>query len=425
MGYKSRLEYVTKALHMHGIDPTKHLDKFGYAMWTLLVRSAWQGTYTNIYTPLDPNTGQIPPSLLGWEKKVIKHGDNSVNVWFSPNVYLAMLRFFSTKVCHQPSPNVPGPRLPTPDVACQYVINKIPILYVDYSTIVGWMYAGPNQPGDRPLDLQLRDWENGVMLSRIRLPNSNITEEVIREYERKLGIKIPRGYYWVAYQATLMELPGALATADRAVVSITVKDECTKVLGHNIWCPSPTKVLAQTVQELAGYISPLGFVVDTNYQYEYGGHKLTGPAIVKAGDDTYTVLVPIARQGSLFIELIPAVVYGIIILSALVLVYMTVAKWESVQVIYAEANRERAEAYQQYVNFVANMCHDPNNPACQKALDNITIVANASKPSGGSGGAGGGFGDLFGNIEKLILIGAGAFLAVKLLPGLLNRGERR
>ena len=421
MDYKSRLDYVEKALNMHGIDPSKHLDKLGYAMWVLLVKAAWQGTYLNIYTPLDPDTGEIPQSSLGWKKKTIKHGNNSVNVWFSPNVYEVMFRFFATKVCHQRSPNVPGPRLPTPDVACQYVINKIPILYVDYSTIVGWMYAGPNQPGDRPLDLQLQDWKNGVMLSRIRLPNSNITEETIQEFERKLGIKIPRGYYWVAYQASLMQLPGSLATADRAVVAITVGDECTKILGHKIRCPSPSKVLAQTVREFANYVAPLGFVVDTNYQYEYAGHRFTGPAIVKSGDDTYTVLVPIVRQGSLALPVV-AIVYGIIILSALVLVYMMVAKWESVQVIYAEAEKQRSEAYQQYINLVTNLCHDPNNPACQQALQNVTAVANASKSGGGSGGGSGG---LFGDIEKLILVGAGAMLAVKLLPELLNRGERR
>lgn len=415
MDYKSRLDYVTNGLKMHGIDPAKPMGKLDYAMWVLLVKGAWQGTYLNIYTPLDVDTGKIPAQVPGWKKKVIKQGQGVVNVWTSPNVYEAMMRFFSTKVCHQRSPNVPGPRLPVPDVACQYVINQIPVLYVDYSTVIGWEYAGKEQPPARPLNLQLQDWENGVMLSRLRLPNSNVTEEDIKELEQKLGIKIPRGYYWVAYQASLMQLPGSLATANRAVVAITVKDECVRVLGHKIRCPDPAKLLAETVNRFCSYVAPLGFVVDWSYRYTYNGKEFTGPVILKAGEDTYTVLVPIVRQGSLDIPVV-ALVYGIVLLSALIIAYFIVAKWESVQVVYAEADKARAEAYQQYINFVTNLCRDPNNPACQQALKNVTAVAGASKPGGGSSGAE----SLLGGIEKLILVGAGAFLAVKLLPELVG-----
>lgn len=417
MSYKDRMSYV-EAVGLTPVDPSKPMDKLTYALWVLLARGAWQDTYRATYVPFDVETGEIPEAKPSWKKKTI-HGENGdVALWTSPNLWLAMYQYFSHEVCGQKSPNAHGPVLPVPDVGCVNVIDAVPVLFVDYSTVIGFKYAGPNQPPERELKDQVTDWQNGVMLSRLRLPNASVPEETIQEFEQKFGVTIPRGYYWVAYQASLMTPPGVLLNSNRAVLAVTVEDECQKVLGIIKKCPKMEDVLARAVQETAKMVAPLGFVVDTTYEYTYAGQKLRGPYIVKNHDGTYTVLVPVVKAGSLGPELMP-VVYVLVALAVIVIAIAFAVKVVRVDAIYAEADKKRAEAFSQYINFVTSACSDPNNPACQELLKHVTDVANATKPSGGSGGGGGG--SALDKMANFIMLGVGAVVAVSVAKALSSK----
>jgi len=382
--YASRMAYV-EAVGLEPIDPSK-MDKRTALLWILLSQAAFQQTYRAIYTPLDVDTGQLPGAKPNWKQKLITQGNGKVAVWTSPNLWLATMQFYTQRICGHKSPNLPGPALPVPDTACIDIIEKLPTLMVDYSVVIGYKYAGTERPPDRPLEAQLKDWENGVMLARVQLPNDNVPEEKLEEYEQKWGVKLPRGWYWVAYEASYLLLPGALATANFAVLAVTVKDACKKYLfGLVKKCPKMDEVLRQTVAAMSKELTPLGFVIDTTTAYTYNGMELKGPYIVKAGSDTYTVVLPVRRTGSLAIP-VALIVYAVIIALALIVAYAIAVEIEKVQAVYAVAELKRSEAYEQYVNFVTSVCKDPHSPICQKALENITPVANASKPSGPSSG---------------------------------------
>ncbi|WP_456471681.1 hypothetical protein [Methanocaldococcus sp.] len=97
-------------------------------------------------------------------------------------------------------------------------------LYVDYRHPIAYAYAGLRKPADRPLSLQIKDWEHGYMLGRM-------------SKERRLGFMKVRVWYWVKFPARLETIPPLYAIhhtqhhthAEKTVEKIIGKQNIEKI----------------------------------------------------------------------------------------------------------------------------------------------------------------------------------------------------
>ena len=401
-----RFDYI-RGIGLIPLDPSKPMGELEATLKLLFQRIAFQGAHRVAYVPFDPNTGAIPSSTPGWKRRIVSGTEGKAAIVESPNVWALMFQKCSHRVC-------PHADHPVPDVACQTVIDCVPMLFVEYASVLGYSYAGNEEPPARSLEQQWIDWQNGVMLARVKIPNPAIPESLV-EYYRQHGIDIVEGWYWVAYQASLAQVPSALLSASFAVMAFDVEDECQKIMGVVKRCPKMSDVLSRAVQTVNSELMPLGFSVDTSTPYTYGGRQLKGPYIVKLSDTKYRLIVPVRKVGSMDLPLVPILI-AIAFIFAAIVAYAITVKWSSVQVLYAEGEKMRSQAYEQYINYVTTVCKDPNSEACRQALNHIDAVAGASKSGGGGGGS-----SLGGEFEKLLLLGFGGLLAVELLPRLIPR----
>jgi len=414
MDFKSRLDYV-RAVGLKAFDVAKPMSRLDSALqWVLAFAAKQGGAYRNVYVPIDVKTGQLPHSEPGWKKITVGQGEGAANVWTSPNVWLIMMRHFTHKICPR------GP-LPTPEAACRTVYEAVPVLIVDYSVPLGYMYAGTERPPDRPLDAQLTDWQNGVELARVHLPNDSVTEEELEKFEAEAGVKIPRGWYWVAYEASLLLPPGDLLDAERALITVTLRVECKKYLfGAIKRCPSDSEIVSKAIAYVQRMLSPLGFTIDTSRTYTVDGRTLRGPAIIKKANGEATVAVPVVRAGSLGPEVV--VFYALVLLIAALIAYAVVIYVKDVAVTYARAAEKRAETFAQYVSLVSAICQaDPDSPACANLTKNVSAVAAASKAGSPSHKTGG----LLKDAETLAKIGIGAILAYAVYKAVSGYKEGR
>ena len=251
--------------------------------------ATFRGKAVHIYTPFDPNTWKIPANTSEFIGKDV----GTAYVWFSPNIYGLFLSNYVKKDEH----------------GSAYFVN-FPVLVVDYMTPVSVIYSGQDMPGPRPIDLQLKDWRSGVMWSRRRL-SETITVEGCEYAEWAPGdYCLPKefmyraGWYWVGYQARLIDLPATLIAGVSDVLVFEYKKPNSvvfKVPGFSSVADYliKRKLNSDGVAELKQFLSAFGYTIDEDATYVTKSGKPAHGITVEEAGDVYRIYLPVKKVGSL------------------------------------------------------------------------------------------------------------------------------
>jgi len=376
------------------------------------------GWGTVMYVPFDPETFQIPSQVLStYKEKVI--GD--IRVRYSPNVHRIFLQYY----------------VKTDEQGRQYA-TMFPVLLVDYKTATHLLYAGLNKPEDRPLETQYREWKSGVMWGRY--PSSNLKTrqlQVCTRYDPVLGcmdlqtVVIPDGYYWVGYEARLLDMPFTTLTADRDVFKFYYKKPegiVYKIPGFSSVAEYvyERKIKGQ-IDDIQNLLAGFGLALDPTPYTTDSGKAVTGP-YVEETKDGYVVYMPVRRVGGLGLP-IP----GYIV--ALILVALIVA---TVCVTFDRMESRRSENFKYYLNFVQSamdsydQCVEScgGDPACvQRCAEVYAKAVNTAEKAFQKTGTG--FTETIGELTDLLKWGIAAVVVINLLPvitsaakSVTERGER-
>ncbi len=287
------------------------------------------------YVPFDPNTMEIPSSVLDrYIKKSYQVGNTLVEVIYSPNVHRIMLMYYSG---YDPTKG-------------QY-ITKLPVLYVDYNSPIHGQYAGTEKPPDRDIKAQYNDWQSGYMLGRFSLPNQTWPEDKLTQYENTYltlyseGIamigttyKFKRGWWWVKYHARLIEIPVGFVNLTKDVLIFRYVRNKSVVVPVQ-WIKDylmKRKLTNEVAQGILAFLGTLGLELDTE-PYEYNGKTYQGiAAIVSSDGDWYEVLIPVKRTtGQVvlapLIPLLSKIVVAVVVLGSLYLIKEIVFAWAEVR----------------------------------------------------------------------------------------------
>lgn len=321
------------------------------ALLEMGIRDILAGTDTVIYTPIDPRTNKIPSRVLdSYPSKKIK---DNIHIRYSPNIHKMYLE-----------------------------TGKIPLLFVNYKTVLDYKYYGTERPPERPLEKQFEDWRNGYMWGRTPIPNTSHPEKDIKALEVLYGAKIPRGWYWVKYHARLVTLPAVIGKIERGLVKVSYAIPSTlattpliKDLYQYI-----TKENQKIMQNLIDLLGTVGYKIDNELEYEVGGKKYKGVQIFISKDNkNYEVYAPIVRTtAAQAIQLAPlAIVASVIIAISFSITGYFISK---AVIISAKEPTKRQEAV---LNFLAEHPEYKDDPELAKAILNTTESLNED-PSGTS-----------------------------------------
>ena len=294
------------------------------------------------YVPFDPNTMEIPSSVLDTYSETEKYrksyqvGDTLVEVIYSPNVHRIMLMYYSG---YDPTKG-------------QY-ITKLPVLYVDYNSPLHGQYAGTEKPPDRDIKDQYNDWQSGYMLSRVSLPNQTWPEDKLTQYEntyfadpvltykfkRWWWDKFKRGWWWVKYHARLIEIPSGFVNLTKDVLIfryVRNKSRVVPVQWIKDYLRKRKLTNEEVTQGILALLGTLGLELDTE-PYEYNGKTYRGiAAIVSSDGDWYEVLIPVKRTTGQFaiaplIPLLSKIVVAVVVLGSLYLIKEMLFAWIEVR----------------------------------------------------------------------------------------------
>lgn len=363
----------------------------------LLNLFAAEGWGTVLYVPFDPTTNQIPPQPLdSWPEK--KYGN--VIVRYSPNLHRIMLQYYSTT-----------------DEKGTY-ITVIPVLFVDYKTPIRALYAGTSKPADRPLDMQYQDWKSGYMRGRSykkedskKLYCSDYGSPTIGCIPKEVILKA--GYWWIAYEARLLELPAGLMIADSDIIKFYYK--------------KPDGI----VYKIPGFSSIAEYVYKKKIKEQYSelqqilgafGMTIYAEPWVEETSDGYVVYMPVKRISGLALPAIPMWLIGLAIISVTIIV--------SLHYIY-KIEAEKTGRFRLYINFLAQsqdaynscvaQCGD-NEQCIRNCSDAYNKAVNSATQMYSKYGAG-----IEGTIEELtellkwVII---TMLVINLLPVIMSKAER-
>jgi hypothetical protein len=321
---------------------------------------------TTIYVPFDPETLQFV-YIDRYKWKDYTAGEDRVRVSYSPNLYRALLKYYARRE---------GEKL---------IIDKIPVLIVNYQAVTGGFWAGTERPADRPLDWQFSDWKQGYMLSRVKVPTPNCQSSEIKvttceEWDPRLGClrlttrtySLAEGQWWVKYQARLLELPAGLLVADFDVIKLYYykpKGVVYKIPGFSSIAEYlyKRKLNKTSVEQMNAVLKAFGVQVCADCSYTIGGRAYVGPAVVEH-DDHYVVYLPVKRVGAMGLPAIPMWLIGLVIIAVMVsIVSVTLYKIES----------ERQETLQLVISTVKSA--QEQHTACYEACNSLPTEEEREK----------------------------------------------
>jgi len=370
------------------------------------------GWGTVMYVPFDPETFQIPAQVLDTYKERVIGG---VKVRYSPNVHRVFLQYYVS----------------TDEQGRQYA-TKFPVLLVDYNTVTRLLYAGPTKPMDRPIETQYGDWKSGVMWGRYpseNLPQRELT--VCASYDPVLGctdlrkIYFPDGYYWVGYEARLLDMPFATLTEDWDVFKFYYKKPEGVVyripgfssLAEYVYERKIKGQLNDIKQLLAGF----GLAVDEATPYTTDSGRVVAGPYVEDTSDGYVVYMPVRRVSGLAVQ-VPMWLVGLVIVAVIVAITaITAYKIES----------KKSENFRYYLNFVQS-AQDAYNECVANCNGNETCIRGCAEvyartvnaAEGAFNKTGTGFGETIGELTDLLKWGIVAVVVINLLPALTSAVRR-
>lgn len=310
-----------------GIGLSKELKEYAkfYELTRIFVHKP-EGTTSVFYMPIDPTTNTIPPSPLeSYPKRKITTNTDTVLIIYSKNLhyYYNAMKARGTPI--------------------------LPILFVNYGIVIGYEYYGDKMPPERDPQEQVDDWKSGYMYARVKLPNATWTETKLQQLERELGIKIPRGWYWVKYHARLIELPEDIIRMEEGVLKFDYarpKIADLPAIGK-LFDYLAKRKLPKAVEDIKKILSLLGFAIDPT-PYEYEGKTYMGIKVfVSKDENSYSVIVPIKRATS---AQSVGVALAIALVAIAVAFTVTGYLWYRVAIVDAKLRQER----QEQVNSVLN-----------------------------------------------------------------------
>lgn len=242
---------------------------------------------TVIYVPFDPFTFEIPDKKMDYKIRQI----NNHQVVYSPNVWEVLMKYYA--------------KIEEKNGKKYLKISKIPILIVDYHTPMSASYHGEDKPPDMPIDAQYKTWKNGYMMGRVRLENKTVT--ICTYYSPRLGclkvkkLKFADGYWWVKYEARLLEFPASMVTTTKDVFKFYYEKPKTtlrKIPGVS-WVVDyiyKHKLSGDGVKELRKMLNLLGWDIDYSRTYKTDKGKTVKGPYVEETNNGYVVYIPAAKK---------------------------------------------------------------------------------------------------------------------------------
>lgn len=367
---------------------------------------------TVMYVPFDPETLQIPAQVQEeYKEKVI----GGIRVRYSPNVHRIFLQYY----------------VKTDEQGRQYA-TMFPVLLVDYKTATHLLYAGLNKPRGRPLETQYREWKSGVMWGRFSSENLKTHQITIcpnynefRGCIRPQVLTLPDGWYWVGYEARLLEVPFTALMADRDVFKFYYK----KPKGIVYSIPGFRSVaeyvyehkIKGQIDDIQKLLAAFGLALDSTPYTTDSGEVAVGP-YVEETKDGYVVYMPVRRVGGLALPAIPGYIVALLIILLMVaIVAVTADRMES----------RRSKDFKYYLNFVQSamdsydQCVEACNgdEACiQRCGEIYSRAVNAAED--GFKNTGVGFTGAIGELTDLLKWGIAAVVVINLLPALSSAVRR-
>lgn len=324
---------------------------------------------TVIYVPFDPETGQFyvePRYEAPWPYKVY----DDRKVFYSPFLHEVMLKYYAKQE---------GNTL---------YVDRVPVLVVDYSAVLEAQYYGTERPPDRPIDWQLADWKQGYMLSRMKpLCQNPVTVEYVDPCatrspqfgclpSRKTAtVYFAEGWWWVKFNASLLELPAEILTTTENVFTFRYK------------APKGWKV--PLLSQISEYFTKRRVKERATELMQLVGWKVEKIDVERTSDTEYVVRVYTRKIGEMAIQFLPLVALAIIatmfIVGAVVLYKVEAEKTERLKITIS-ATKDLGNEYESCVDKCSSLPTDKERETClagcQKIYaDTINTVVETSKES--------------------------------------------
>jgi len=268
------------------------LEHFTYPMGTV------------IYVPFDPFTFEIPREKRDYIVREI----NGYRVVYSPNVWEVFMRYYA--------------KVEEKNGKKYLVAYKIPILFVDYHTPIGAFWHGTDKPPDMPIDAQYKTWKSGYMMARVKVDNPG-------PYFAPATYYLATGWWWVKYEARLIDMPASLLSEDRMIIKyyykkipgIAYKIPGVKNIAEYIY---EHKLKGDALKRIESTLATFGLQIDYSRTYKTDKGKVVKGPYVEETKDGFVVYMPVMKVGSYGPE-VPAWLVAVVIVCLTIIIASIVA----------------------------------------------------------------------------------------------------